>query len=397
MLKSLAPFFIIISLLQIIFPKEEKGLISQSEDFEEIDIDLEIEQEYLIKSNTSYIFKITNENYVYSFTALFDNIFYIKTENDIYEVRPNETFFENGEKIYVNHLKNLNDTKIIVSPFYIYNELNSFETINENQYFFIKAENKSIAYFDSFDQNSKVYISESRQKQVFEDDMRINGKFKEIEPNSTYLIKNEIFNISVFKKYFHPIYSNDSQIDIIGDDKNFFYLSKNGTYIFNIKQNSINKMIKLSTKTFNSKVTIINENLETKEINKDSPYYIIDKNFIGNLTLNVEENDAFIELLFNYGEFEVLTDENKKESKINKNIEIIKIPFTQKSFEIKLKSNKNFGYSLSFGLSNNEQYFCSSNSNLGIISQKNEEILTYLSLFKNINTLKDEFLSIKLN
>lgn len=48
MLKSLAPFFIIISLLQIIFPKEEKGLISQSEDFEEIDIDLEIEQEYLL-------------------------------------------------------------------------------------------------------------------------------------------------------------------------------------------------------------------------------------------------------------------------------------------------------------------------------------------------------------
>ena len=104
MLKSLAPFFIIISLLQIIFPKEEKGLISQSEDFEEIDIDLEIEQEYLIKSNTSYIFKITNENYVYSFTALFDNIFYIKTENDIYEVRPNETFFENGEKIYVKFI-----------------------------------------------------------------------------------------------------------------------------------------------------------------------------------------------------------------------------------------------------------------------------------------------------
>ena len=93
----------------------------------------------------------------------------------------------------------------------------------------------------------------------------------------------------------------------------------------------------------------------------------------------------------------IFKNENKKESKINKNIEIIKIPFTQKSFEIKLKSNKNFNYSLSFGLSNNEQYFYSSNSNLGIISQKKEEILTYLSLFKNINTLKDEFLSIVLN
>ena len=37
----------------------------------------------------------------------------------------------------------------------------------------------------------------------------------------------------------------------------------------------------------------------------------------------------------------MLADETKQEYKINKNIEIIKLPLTQKSFEIKLES-KNF-------------------------------------------------------
>ena len=68
-----------------------------------------------------------------------------------------------------------------------------------------------------------------------------------------------------------------------------------------------------------------------------------------------------IELLFNYGDYEILTDEKREKSKIKKNIEIIKIPFTHKSFEINISSNKNFKYSLSFGLSNKEEYFFSSN------------------------------------
>ena len=64
-------------------------------------------------------------------------------------------------------MKNLSETKIKISPYYIHKEFNSFETLNENQYFFIKSENKSIAYFDSFDRNSKVFISKSRQKQYW--------------------------------------------------------------------------------------------------------------------------------------------------------------------------------------------------------------------------------------
>ena len=62
-----------------------------------------------------------------------------------------------------------------------------------------------------------------------------------------------------------------------------------------------------------------------------------------------------------------------------------------------LKSNKNFNYSLSLGLSNEEKYYYSSNSNLKINSKKNEELITYLSLFKNMDLLKDEFLYLSIN
>jgi hypothetical protein len=111
----------------------------------------------------------------------------------------------------------------------------------------------------------------------------------------------------------------------------------------------------------------------------------------------VEENDAFIEILFNYGDFEVLIYEKIEEQKINQTTEIIKLNFTQKSFEIKMKSNDIFNYSLSFGLSNNQNYFYSSSSNKNTPSKKNEEILTYLSLFKKKELLKDEFLLITIN
>ena len=390
-------FFTIILIFKI---RESKKLFQLQNEAENlIEINIEKEKEYDIKPNTPYAFIISNDKYLYCFSSLLDNIFYIKNqENNTFEVRPNETFFEKGEKIYVN-ASYKETTKIKISPTPIYNELNSFETINENQYFFIKSEKNSIAYFDSFDQNSKVYISEFRQKKIFDDDKRINSKFIEIESNKMYLIKNVIFDVSVFKKYFYPFNLDEGEININNDNnKNFFYLIQNKTYTFDFGSNNINKMIKLSSKTLNSKIKIQKDSeKEVKELNKTFPYYKIDENFKGKLFLNVEENNGFIEFLSNKGDYEILRDEKKENYKIQKEIELIKIPYTSKSFKILFKSKKNFNYSLSLGLSNDEKYYYSSNSNLKINSKKNEEMLTYLALFKNIDLLKDEFLYLSIN
>ena len=386
--------FILLTSL-IIHPSHE--YINENQETEEVIIDVEKEMEIIIKENTSYVFNITNENYLYSFSSLIENIFYVKIDEDTYEVRPNETFFRKGDLIYVNQMKNLSETKIKISPVPLYTELNSFETINEDQYFFIKAENSSIAYFDSFDMNSKVYISESPKKEILKDDIRINGKFHKIKSGTIYFIKNKVLGTSVFQKYFYPVTFNESEIEINGDEKNFFYLIKDENYTFNFKQNSMNKMVKLSAKTPNAKVSIIKDNEDIITLDKDSPYYILEQNNESKLKLEVLEDNAFIEILFNFGDFEVLSDDKKEDYKINKNTEIIKLPFIQKSFEIRMRSNQEFKYSLSFGLSNNQNYYYSSSSNNKIISQKKEEKLTYLSLFKNKELLNDEFLSITIN
>ena len=355
-------FYAIILIFKII--ESKKLLISQNEEEKLIEINLEIEIEYDINPNTSYTFIINNDKYLYSFSSLLDNIFFVKSQdNNSFEERPNETFFEKGEKIYVN-TSSKEAIKIKISPSPIYHELNSFETIKENQYFFIKSEKNSIAYFDSFDRNSKVYISESRQKKILKDDKRINSKFIEIEANTMYLIKNAIFDISVFKKYFYPLNLYEEDININDNNKNFFYLIQNKTYTFNFNSNSSNKMIKLSSKTLNSKIKIQkNDEEEAKELNRTSPYYKIDENFKGKLILNVKENNAFIEFLSNRGDYEILRDNKKENYKIQKEIELIKIPYTSKSFKIILKSNKNFNYSLSLGLSNEEKYYYSSFKN----------------------------------
>ena len=76
---------------------------------------------------------------------------------------------------------------------------------------------------------------------------------------------------------------------------------------------------------------------------------------------------------------------------------IIIIGKTQKSFNITFKSDKNFNYSLSLGLTNEEKYYYSSKQNSKIYSEKKEEILSYLALFKNIDLLENEFLSLVYN
>lgn len=84
----------------------------------------------------------------------------------------------------------------------VYREFNGFETIQNDQNFIIETEYKSIAYFDSFDKGSVVYISKDYENFKAKKDERITGKFYEIEPNTKYYVRNNLYySPSVFKKY----------------------------------------------------------------------------------------------------------------------------------------------------------------------------------------------------
>ena len=366
-----------------------------------ISIDGSKDIEYNLKKDNTYIFEIKDENYLYSFISNTNEIFYTKNEKEEFESRANSTFFENGEKVYANPFSNIsNNIDIKIHPVPLYKNLNSFQTINENQNFFIKSEEKSIAYFGSFDRNSKTYISEISEKKVLNSDyIRINDNFHIIEQDKLYHIKNDIYNISVFNKYFYPLNLINKTIKIIDDEINFLYLEKNDdSYTLDFSQNKINKILKLSTKTFNSKIRITKNDEDTfTEINNISPYYTLNEQFNGTLNLRIFDNDAFIEFLSNEGEPEILTDIKQENHITNKNMIIINIGMTQKSFELKFKSDKNFKYSLSLGLSNTKNYYYNSNFNSKIKSENNEETFQYLALFKNINLLENEFLSFAIN
>ena len=356
---------------------------------EEEELEIVIEDYSII-----YSFTITNENYFYCFSSDTENIFY---KNRDYDQIPNESFFKKDDIIYVNPKGPTHDKiNIKITPYPIYKELNSFQTINQNQYFFIRAEEESMAYFDSFDRNSSIYISEEFNKTILNNDTRINGKFYPINKDMIYMIKNRIYSdysVSNFKQYVYPTALNTGDVNVNNNEINFIYLKKDGTYNLNFQESSMKKMIKLSTKTPNAKV-IISKESEGYELNHENPYLELD-NFSGKLELKVEESDAFIEFLYDFEETDILTDVHKEGYISEKNKVIIKIPKTQKDFSLKLDYNENIKLSLAIGLSKGNYYYSSSSNN--IIDSKSNNITLIYSPFKDLEPLKDEFISLAIS
>jgi len=282
-----------------------------------------------------------------------------------------------------------------------YDKLNTFEMITKSQSFKINANKPSIAYFDSFDGNSIVYITKDKDKFLKQTDERITGKFYPIEQNVEYYVRNNLYGtLSTFKKYLYPVDLTNQNIPIAGDKINYLYLKKDKSYILDFKDNIIKKMIKLSRKTQNSKVMVIN-NENKKELNKNSLYYLLDEDFNGELKLEVTEDDAFIEFLSNEGDNDILKDVEKNGYEIKKKTTLIKIDKTQKDFLIQLNSDKPFKYSFSYGFSNNEKYYYYFDSTPNTVPNEQGKsykvVFKILTPFKNIKLIENEFFSFSVN
>ena len=68
-------------------------------------------------------------------------------------------------------------------------KLNDFITISKDQQIKIKTQNKSIAYFDSLDQNSIIAIESEKGTKK-----RIEGQFLSLEEEITYTIKISLYS-----------------------------------------------------------------------------------------------------------------------------------------------------------------------------------------------------------
>ena len=280
-----------------------------------------------------------------------------------------------------------------------YEKFNYFETINESKNFTIKTDKKSIAYFESFERKSHIYISTNYSDFNTHKDTRISGKFYEIEPNTTYYIRIiHRNNPSVLKKYLYPYDLDESEI-IIDDnieEINYLYLVKNKIYTLNFENNVIKKMIKLSEKTLNSKIKIKINEITESELDENTRYYQIKEDFKGKIQLEIEENDAFIEFLSDFGEYKILTNISY-EKEVENETTIIKIPKTQKFFQLTLTSDEIFNCSFSYGFSNLVNYYYYSKNNSKITPNKDNNIyslqLNLIAPFKNRITTEKEFIS----
>ena len=282
-----------------------------------------------------------------------------------------------------------------------YEKLNEIETICDSQNFTIETNVKSIAYFDSFDKNSIIYISKSYEDFSSHKDERITGKFYEIEPNVKYYVRNYFYNEimyqSVFKKYVYP---KEITEEINVNDLNFIYLQKNQTYTFNFEGNKISKMITLSRNTLNSEIIIDNGNEEI-ELNKTNLYYEINKDFQSKLTLEVKTEDAFLEFLTYNEKYEILEYNQIMDYTITTDTIIINIPKNKRDFIIILESNKPFNYSYSYGFSCSKNYYYFTSNNKKLISKETDHIYQTIAHiftpFKNISLIENEFISLAVN
>ena len=277
-----------------------------------------------------------------------------------------------------------------------YDQMNSVLMTNSNQSFIIKTTEPSIAYFDAFGRSSNAYISKDINEFNTETDKRITGQFVKIEPNEIYYVRICLLSdvkFSNVKFYVSKENLSEEKISIKEKEWKFIYLQKDKKYTLDFKENTISKrMIKLSQKTKNSKI-IINDGTELTEKNL---YYQLEDDFKGELNLEVKDNDAFIEFLQSEEDFDKFTNVSMINYEIKKKTNVIIIEKTQKHFFIKLYSDKEFNFSFSYGLSNNQEYFYE-NSIYALSPLEKEGFYNYtfkLNVpYKNISLIEKEFFS----
>ena len=322
----------------------------------------------------------------------------VKIKKNIFHKIENIFFFFS---FLLYSVKGLEDT--------IYDYLNDLKTIKTNQKFSLCSSEESIAYFDSEDKNSIVYITD--EEGIKE---RIDGFFYNIEANKKYTINVNLYssdNPSMLISYFDWKNLTKYSIFIKDNDISNLYLIKNYKFELNFADNSIKKVLSLSRKTLNSEIKIYYNNKKLSELNRNNLYYVIPDNFKGSLILEIEKEDAFIKFLSIPEEKDdhiyimARTSFNKYE--IEFKTSTLFIPYTQKQIEIQLYSNQSFKYSLSGGFSSSSSdswYYYNSTSNWQIESPKigkNKYSVTikFPNIYKDISLKEREYftLSIGLN
>ena len=241
---------------------------------------------------------------------------------------------------------------------------------NENYIGLIISNNKTIivfqvpedhifyAYNISNKKENKIKYTQFNNQMKLDDILKGNDKYFKEYTNDDDLIcfqKDEIYillmNYSSFTQmhYFLGPKNTQENINIIGNNTNFLFLEKDKTYELDFKDNTIDRLIKLSRKTLNSEINIIDENIV---LNSNNIYYQLKDGFKSKIKLEVKKSDALIEFLFKFKDCNLkFYDKNMRINSTRRFIYITAISEQEFSKRIvfNLESDKKLNFKLFFG------------------------------------------------
>ena len=319
-----------------------------------------------------------NETYEFYTVSRHDISYLFEASSDVLSYGPRISVFGDFSNIIINENKsssddiNVNINVLTHDNNIFYLTLGDIQNLSDNTFynlrkiFFIKLSADHIFYSHSLldFQNQNVKIADIDDKITYKDiENKNESYFKDYSNEFIILKKDKSYVIDFdFKRtfdyinfYLCPI-NIDNNIKISENKINYLYLQKNKNYSLIIADNSIQRALKLSNKTLNSEIIIQNESFI---LNSENRFYIIDNNKT-KINIEVKNEDALIELLYNLENIESIEIENIKNLNLNKKYYLITIPKEDKNkkfnFNIKRKTSSSYTVNKGYSLKNYYYY-----------------------------------------
>ena len=399
--------FIILNIVVLLFQLYECGILTYNNEIcineysENFESNFENDDEYILEEliDEKNRYTITIESKPYKFTNNNSELIYIfeTDSNDLEMNLNNSQALKRLNKLEYNNfltIKSKESKPVEIKITSIPNSNVLIEQLTKNNYDELKMKRKFsnvyiidtkedtnlISLFDSFEDYNEVYYTKYSAKNMSPKDINPmkqdkftkidKGKLITLDKNSTYIIINKVFEyyFSSFEYFIAPKEKIEKNVYLHGNNEKHLYLDINstgGNFIIDTNDIADKRLIRLSTKTKDSKITI-NENYT---LDKNNLYYELKKG--QELKFKVEEKEALIEFLYNFGNeisYNYIEENNKALKNATKVSILLKLDF-HGDYIIKFESNLNkaFGVSICGKIGKGNYHYYSSECQSALI------------------------------
>ena len=220
-----------------------------------------------------------------------------------------------------------------------------------------------------------------------------NNYFSDLSENLFILEKNQVyllyFDFNEYEEIIFHLTPVKSELIKITRLRNILYLEQNKSYTLDFGSNAFqNIMIKLPRKTLNTEIFLKDKNIS---LNENYSYYPLNNKFTGKLNLEINKENALIEILYKYNdnEIDIINLEEQNHIILNKTFNFIVIPKNYTSqviiFNLNNKTNSNSilaiyktytipPYSLNYQLNNNNNRILLNNFTIKITDHYKDKV-----------------------